>query len=327
MFAREIGPRFFKDRYTVGYWFWELDHFPATMHAAFDHVDEVWTASRFVEHAIGAIGRRPVYRIPLPVPVPVCSPHVTRNSLRLPDRFMFLYMFDFFSVFERKNPLGLIDAFERAFRPNEGPILVLKTINGTSRLNDLERIRAAARRRPDIFVIDGYYSERGKNSILNLSDCYVSLHRSEGLGLTIAEAMALEKPVIATGYSGNLEFMTPENSYLVDYVVGEVPAECHPYPPGTSWAEPDLDQAAALMRRVVDAPLEAARKAARGRHDILTKHDVHSSALRLTERINQIRQSRQPAAVAGRLAFSVRSPKLRHPAPTVCPVSATSPSA
>ena len=126
----------------------------------------------------------------------------------LPDGFLFLFVFDFFSVLERKNPLGLIDAFARAFRAGEGPTLVIKTINGDRKLHDLEKLRAAAEGRQDILVIDDYYSAEEKNSLLGLCDCYVSLHRSEGLGLTMAEAMGLEKPVIATGYSGNLDFMT-----------------------------------------------------------------------------------------------------------------------
>ena len=148
---------------------------------------------------------------------------------------MFLFVFDFFSVLERKNPLGLIEAFTRAFRPGEGPMLVIKTINGDSQRSTISK-RCAPRRRAgrDILVIDEYYSAEEKNALLGLCDCYVSLHRSEGLGLTMAEAMGLGKPVIATGYSGNLDFMTPENSYLVDYMMGAVPADCDPYPRGSS---------------------------------------------------------------------------------------------
>jgi len=296
-FVRSAGPDFFQRRYTVGYWFWELERFPPTQHAAFDYVDEVWTATGFVASGIRAVGRKPVYTIPLPVPTPKTSPHVTRESLGLPPGFIFLFMFDFFSVLERKNPLGLIAAFERAFRPNEGPTLVLKTINGGTRLTDLEQVRAAARRRPDVLIIDTYYSAQEKNSLLGLCDCYVSLHRAEGLGLTMAEAMALEKPVIATGYSGNLDFMTPENSYLVDYVTGVVPAACDPYPEGTPWAEPNLDRAAEYMRRVLQSPREAATRAARARRDVLTTHDAKSAARTLSRRLDQIRARPRPTNV------------------------------
>lgn len=300
-FARDVGALFFEGRYTAGYWFWELEDFPAAMHGAFEFVDEVWTATQFVAGGIRAIGRRPVYTIPLPVPVPRCAPNVTRSSLHLPPGFMFLFVFDFFSVLKRKNPIGLIAAFERAFRPGEGPILVIKTINGHMQLVELEKVRAAASGRPDILIVDEYYSAAKKNSLLGLCDCYVSLHRSEGLGLTMAEAMALQKPVIATAYSGNLDFMTPDNSYLVDYVKGAVPAACDPYPEGSVWAEPDIDQAAEYMQRVYRSPEETARKAQRAREDILTKHNVDVAAVVLKQRLEDIRRTRSRTAVAERV--------------------------
>jgi glycosyltransferase involved in cell wall biosynthesis/SAM-dependent methyltransferase len=297
-FAKAAGSEFFEGRHTAGYWFWELDRFPGAMHSAFDYVDEVWTATRFVASGIQAIGRRPVYTIPPPVLVPRCSPAVTRKSLRLPDGFLFLFVFDFFSVVERKNPLGLIQAFARAFRSGEGPSLVIKTINGDQRVNELEKVQAASAGRPDVFVIDEYYSAEEKNSLLGLCDCYVSLHRSEGFGLTMAEAMALEKPVIATAYSGNLDFMTPENSFLVDYSKGAVPAGCEPYPEGSPWADPDLEHAAELMRRVYEARDEAARKASQARKDILTRHNAGAAGIALQRRFDEIQRLPNPASAS-----------------------------
>jgi glycosyltransferase involved in cell wall biosynthesis len=303
-FAADVGREFFDGRYTVGYWFWELDRFPPSMHTAFDYVDEVWTATRFVAEGIRAIGRRPVHTIPLPVIRPMASPGVTRSTLGLPERFLFLFAFDFFSVLERKNPLGLIAAFKRAFAPDEGPVLLLKSVNGHQQLEDLERVRAAAADRPDILVVDEYYSAGEKNSLIGLCDCYVSLHRSEGFGLTMAEAMALGKPVIATAYSGNLEFMTGDNSYPVDYTLGSVPAGCDPYPTGSRWAEPNLDHAAALMRRVHDARAEATAKGEIARRDLLTRHDPKTTAAAVTRRLDEIRAADRGAG--GASAFSTR---------------------
>jgi glycosyltransferase involved in cell wall biosynthesis/2-polyprenyl-3-methyl-5-hydroxy-6-metoxy-1,4-benzoquinol methylase len=315
-FATDAGAAFFEGRHTVGYWFWELEQFPSTMHAAFDYVDEVWAATRFVAAGIRAIGRRPVFTIPLPIPIPPCSPDVTRTSLRLPPGFMFLFMFDFFSTLERKNPVALIRAFDRAFRVNEGPILIIKTINGESRLNDLEKVRAAARGRPDILIVDTYYSADQKNSLLGLCDCYVSLHRSEGFGLTMAEAMGLGKPVIGTAYSGNLDFMTPDNSYLVDYAQAAVPADCPPYPKGTPWADPNIDQAAEYMRRVYEAPAEAAWKGQLARQDVLTKHNAASVARVVNERSESIKQARASPRVSGTAAAPREAPSM----PSVDPV-------
>jgi glycosyltransferase involved in cell wall biosynthesis len=315
-FAADAGTAFFEGRHTAGFWFWELEQFPSTMHAAFDHVDEVWTATRFVASGIRAIGRRPVFTVPLPIPVPSCSPQVTRSSLGLSAGFMFLFMFDFFSVVERKNPIGLINAFARAFRPSEGPILVIKTINGASRLNDVECVRAVARDRPDIFIVDNYYSAEQKNSLLGLCDCYVSLHRSEGLGLTMGEAMGLGKPVIATAYSGNLDFMTPDNSYLVDYVQDAVPAGCTPYPKGAPWADPSIDQAAEYMRRVYEAPTEAVRKGQLARQDVLTKHNAASAGRFVAERLESIERTRATLIVPATAGVHEQIPEL----PTLNPV-------
>ena len=222
---------------------------------------------------------------------------MTRESLGLPPGFLFLFTFDFFSFLERKNPLAVVESFRRAFDPGEGPLLLLKTINGDKCVSNLERVRAAAADRPDIRIIDGYFTAEQKNALIRLSDCYVSLHRAEGLGLTLAEAMALERPVIATGYSGNLEFMTPENSYLVDYDAGSVPPGCDPYPAGSRWANPRVDHAAALMRRVFENRPEALQKAARGRRDIETTFNVKVAAEALTRRLAAIRTRR--VAVAG----------------------------
>jgi glycosyltransferase involved in cell wall biosynthesis len=306
-FANDVGPGFFRDRYSIGYWFWELEQFPASMHGGFDAVDEVWTATRFVAESIERIGRRPVHQMPLALPELRCDRLMTRESLRLPPGFLFLFTFDFFSLLERKNPLGVVKAFRRAFEPGEGPLLLLKTINGDKRVSDLERVRAAAADRPDIRIIDGYFTAEQKNALIRLGDCYVSLHRAEGLGLTLAEAMALNRPVIATAYSGNLEFMTPENSYLVDYDIGSVPSGCDPYPTGSRWANPRTDHAAALMRRVFENRDDAVEKAARGRRDIETMFSVKAAAEALTRRLAAIRTAR--VAVSSPASLDTADPK------------------
>ena len=292
-FARDMGPDFFRGRYSAGYWFWEVEDFPRTMHAAFAVVDEVWTATEFIAQAVRQAGGKPVYTIPLPVATPRYSPSLDRAYLGLPDAFTFVFVFDFLSVAERKNPLGVIEAFTTAFKPGEGPLLIIKSINGHLRLAELERLRAAASGRPDIRIIDGYYSSEWKNALVGAADCYVSLHRSEGLGLTMAEAMALGKPVIATAYSGNLHFMTPENSFLVDYARVKVPKGCAPYPTTTEWADPDLHQAAGLMREVYERPEIAAAKGQIAKRDIQERHNMETSARAIQSRVDGIRGAKQ----------------------------------
>ena len=298
--ASEFGRSFFDGRYTVGYWAWELERLPESMYPAFDVVDEVWGASRFVTDAVAGANRKPAFAVPYPFPAPAYRKDVTRAAFGLPDRYMVLFMFDFLSVFERKNPIGLIDAFERAFSHREEPFLVIKTLNGDKRLNDLERLRARVADLPNVVLLDACYPAEQKNGLLALCDCYVSLHRSEGTGITLAEAMALGKPVIGTAYSGNLEFMNERNSYLVDYVKTEVPEGCEPYPRGYVWAEPDVDHAAEQLRRVFTRRPEAIQRAAQGQEDILTRHSVEACAVTIAARLDEIRLTRQRrGALAG----------------------------
>jgi glycosyltransferase involved in cell wall biosynthesis len=301
-FAGEVGPAFFAHRYTIGYWFWEVDPLPASMHAAFNHVDEVWAATEYMAQIFRAAGRKPVFTVPLPLPAPQPTSTLSREQLGLPpargNRFVFLFIYDFLSVLERKNPLGAIEAFCAAFAPDEGPVLVLKSISGHRCVPQLERVRRAAAHRPDIIIRDGYVSPDEKNALLAACDCYVSLHRAEGLGLTLAEAMALGKPAIATGYSGNRHFMSDENSFLVEYSLASASGDYGPYPAGARWAEPSVDHAARLMRAVYEHPEEAARRGDRARADLLFHHGVMSSASAIARRLASIREERAAAAAA-----------------------------
>lgn len=307
-FARLVGPEFFRERYSIGFWFWEVEDFPETMHLAAELVDEIWVPSRHAERAIGRAVETPVFCCPLPV-LPVEPPSLTRPELGLPEGFLFLFTFDFNSVLERKNPLGLIDAFDRAFAPGEGPTLVLKAINGDLHQGRRELLRRAAAGRPDIVLIERYFSATAQRALTNLCDATVSLHRSEGFGLTMAEAMLFGKPVIATAYSGNLEFMDDDNSYLVPYELTEIPAGCDPYPAGTRWADPDLDVAAQLMRRVYERPDEAAERGRRAARDIRTLHSPERRASLVGARLEQIHDERRPfGRAAPRVAALLESP-------------------
>ena len=335
-FARDVGPTFFDGRHTAGYWFWELERFPSALHGAFAEVDEVWTATRFVASAVAAAGVRPVHRVPLPVRVGAIDLRFDRRHFGLPDTFVFLFAFDFLSVVERKNPFGLIEAFTRAFRPGEGPTLLIKTINGHVRLTELEHVRAAIGERTDIRLVDAYYSRDEQHALTSVTDCYVSLHRSEGLGLTMAEAMSLGKPVIATAYSGNLDFMTPSNSFLVDHTTSHVPAGVPAYAAGTPWADPDLDMAAAHMRRVVEDPAEAAARAQRGRQHVTTTFSPAASGAIVAARLDGIRAARrsqvfvpaaQPVAEPGAAVVPAVRPALEQATALLTPATGVPPTA
>jgi glycosyltransferase involved in cell wall biosynthesis len=287
-FALDSGRDLLRNRYSAGLWFWETNRFPKQFRHALDYVDEVWVASDFVGEALARETSKPVLTFPLPVLVPE-PPALTRADLGLPeDAFVFLFVFDFFSTLERKNPLGLIEAFKRAFAEPSGALLYLKSINGASAPAGLARVREAAAGRADIVLSDGYLEGERLTALTALSDAYVSLHRSEGFGLTIAEAMAFGKPAIATGYSGNLEFMGDDSSYLVPFTPATLDESVGPYPAGTVWADPDLDEAARLIRHVVEHPDEARERGLRGKAAVEERQSLERASEFLAERVPQL---------------------------------------
>jgi hypothetical protein len=212
---------------------------------------------------------------------------------------VFLYVFDYDSVFERKNPLAAIEAFARAF-PDEGTArLVLKCLGAERHPDAHRRVLEAAGARAGVEVIDRMLAADELAALMQGCDCYVSLHRAEGFGLTIAEAMLRGKPVIATGWSGPLDYLTQSNAYLVDYRLVPIGEGNDPYPADGSWAEPDLDHAAALMREVVEQPEDAARRAERGRAELEAAHSPAAAGAAMATRIARLEG--MPAARRGKL--------------------------
>jgi glycosyltransferase involved in cell wall biosynthesis len=186
-------------------------------------------------------------------------------------------------VLRRKNPLDVIAAYTAAFGPDDGAALVLKSINGHHRPEDLARVRRAAGRRADIHVLDGYRTGGQMRGMLELSDCVVSLHRSEGYGLNLADAMARGTPVLATGFSGNMTFMGPDTAFLVPYELVPVGPDAAPYPADALWAQPDLTAAAGLMRTIFDDPEAARARGRAGQEDILKENGVVAAGARVRE--------------------------------------------
>ncbi len=290
--AAQAGERFFEGRYTIGFWWWEVLRFPDGWLPAFDLVDEVWVATQHVADALMPVSPVPVTKVTLPV----AAPRVKRRSRRqlgLPDGFLFLYLFDYHSVFERKNPLAAIEAFKRAFPPGSGPKLVIKCINHSYHEHEHEALLLAASEHPDVYVVDRYVSASEKNSMLASADCYVSLHRAEGFGLTPAESLCMGKPVIATRYGGNLDFMNDRNSWLVDYRLVPIGPGNSPYPADGEWAEPDVDQAASYMREVAQGSAVTRERAQRGARDMAAQHSPKSAGMSMKRRLDHIRSRRE----------------------------------
>ena len=287
----ELGPAAFEGRHVIGMWWWEVAALPQRWLRAFDLVDEVWVGSRFVADLLGAVSPVPVVHVPLAVPEPPVADGAGREELGLPDGFLFGFVFDYASVAARKNPLGLIDAFSRAFPTNgngDGPSLVLKTLGGERHPREHAEVVAAAAAHPRITVIDRHLPSAEKNALIRALDCYVSLHRSEGFGLTIAEAMLLGTPVIATDYGGTRDLLTAFNCLLVDHRPVAIGPGNEPYPAHGEWAQPDLDHAALLMRAVRADPAGARTRAARARADVLSRHAPAVAGRAMADRLARV---------------------------------------
>jgi glycosyltransferase involved in cell wall biosynthesis len=226
------------------------------------------------------------------MPIPLLEPRPSnrrRSSFGLPDdAYVFLFVFDFDSVMMRKHPLGAVAAFCEAF-PSPGTArLVLKSVNADRWPSEAELVRCAIAGRPDITLMDGYLSGPDQAALVAVSDCYLSLHRAEGLGLTLADAMALGKPVIATRYSGNLDFMDDANSFLVPFTYTSVPPGTPAYPAGAPWADPDIGEAARLMRMLARDPQCGRTVGAKARDDILTRWTLETTGARMRGRLEEV---------------------------------------
>jgi glycosyltransferase involved in cell wall biosynthesis len=248
-----VGSARFEGRYNIGYWAWELDVFPSQWLGAFRLFDEIWTPSRFCVDVLSSVAPIPVRRVPHAVEVSA-RPETQRDRFELPeDRFLFLFAFDFLSFWERKNPLAVVRAFRRAFADRDDVGLVLKSINAKHDPERLDELEREAEGLP-LWHIHDYLDRQEVFDLMNVCDAYVSLHRAEGFGLTIAEAMSLGKPVISTDYSGSTDFVTLASGLPVRYVLKELGEDCGPYPAHGHWADPDEEHAAEQMSRLVTDP-------------------------------------------------------------------------
>ena len=167
-----------------------------------------------------------------------------------PDRMVFLVMYDMQSFQARKNPEAAISSFAKAFPTDGQAALVIKTVNGASSPADLARLKDHCRETPGTILIDEAFDVERVHQLQSVCDCYVSLHRAEGFGFNLAESMLLGKPVIATAWSGNMDFMNPENACLVNYRLTPIQADIGPYWSDQMWAEPDIEHAAWHMARL-----------------------------------------------------------------------------
>lgn len=257
---RHFGPQICRGKRLVGYWWWELDRVPRAWLSWAALMDEIWVSSHFIHETFSrALPGKTVRYVPLPVPEPVATPLGRLDFGLLAEPFTVLAPFDLSSHWERKNPLGAIAAFRRAFPSAIEAQLVLKVSGADQNPGQLERLRGLTAEMPNVRIIQRELSPGDLAALIRCADVLLSLHRSEGLGLFIAEAMWLGTPVVATGWSGVLDMLDDDNALLVKFSkVAVRPADYPSVPPGAEWADPDIGHAAECLRRLAnDAGLKA----------------------------------------------------------------------
>lgn len=288
-FFRQVGMGFFEGHYNILYPFWELSKWPESWIPVLDMVDEVWAPTRFIEKALLEVSSIPVRYMPvgLNLELPL---GLKRSDFSLPEAdFLFFFSFDFFSYIQRKNPAAVVKAFLMAFGSLKEKVgLVIKVMNVDAHDPEWEHLMALVSADSRVHFIYETLDRRALIDLYKLTDAYVSLHRSEGLGLGPMEAMYFGKPLIVTNFSGCTDFINKENALLVDYELIPVGEDEYFEAKGQYWAEPNIEQAAGHMRKLFEDPLLVSDLGTKAAASIREGFDSSVSARRYNKRITEL---------------------------------------
>ena len=300
-----IGQNLPGDAYNVIYPMWELSRYPTEWAKQLNRFDEVWAPSKFTYASIAPTVIRPVVHMPLAGQIQLRT-FLGRRYFGIPESaFTFFFFFDFTSYVERKNPFVVLQAFEKlsSLRPNDDLCLVIKVKGGNTNGQDYDRFRdSIAASKSRAIIIDKLLTDNEIKNLVRCCDCFLSLHRSEGFGLGLITAMFLGKPVVATAYSANLDFMNETNSCLVRYELRAVPKGAYPFAEGQMWADPDIDHAVEHMLKLVcDKNYARAIGEEASRH-IRVNFSYRATGLRYSDRIREIAAIRSTGRIRTALA-------------------------
>ena len=281
--------RLFDNHYNIGVWLWELEKIPDSWIQKMDYVDELWAPAGFVADAMKKGTDKPVITIPYGIETP--KEEAGRSDFGFEDsEFLVLAMYDANSYASRKNPEGAIEAFVKAFGgTEENAALVLKVGNGS------EDELAALRKRLDAsgiryYLVTERFSKPRLNALIACCDVFLSLHRSEGFGLVIAEAMNLGVPVVATGWSANAEFMPEECTCRVSYRLIPVGDAYQFEEESQRWADPDTGEAAEYLKMLKRNPDRAAQMAREAKRYIEENYSISRCGEKMKQRYAEIQE-------------------------------------
>ncbi|CUX40569.1 Glycosyl transferases group 1 [Clostridium sp. C105KSO15] len=286
---QQTHEKIWNGRYNIGFWLWELEDFPDEWVPSFHCVDEVWTPSRFITDSIQRKTDLKVVTIPyhIELEVPSKGKYEYRESFHLPaDKFLFLMMYDRTSMTERKNPEAVMEAFQIAFTKDEEAGLVIKINNSSEK--EINMIRSMIPEHKNVYFITETLERHQVNELIYCVDAIVSLHRAEGFGLVLAEAMLLGTPTIATNWSSNTEFMTKETACMVDAEMVTLDRDIGSFKKGNRWAEPDVKQAAGYMRRLYEDPAYCQILSQKAKDHIEKKLSISNAVEIINRRISSI---------------------------------------
>ncbi len=287
---RTLDPRQLDESYKVLVPYWELAAAPEEWREKLRAIDEIWAPNEFIAKAFTPVFTGSILVMP-PAMEPSGYDFPARAHYGLEEsRFYFMFSFDYYSSPFRKNPLGVIEAFQQAFpKGDENVGLIIKSAGAPEHYPEL---KAAIRRTMDrdvrICLLDHNMSRGEMLGLIHATDAYVSLHRSEGFGLGMAEALSFGRIVIGTDYSGSTNFLNNRTGYPVPYLLRPVlPHEYH-YSDGQSWAEPNLAEAVEIMRKVVADPEEARRRGAVGQSFVRERYGISPVGRLMKARLDKL---------------------------------------
>lgn len=279
-----------ENSYNILRTYWELSKAPEEWRDKIAVVNEIWAPNQFIASSFRNIFDGPITIIPPCVQIPDIE-FVGRDAFNLSsDKFYFMFSFDYFSFPQRKNPLAVVRAFRAAFPNPSTPVgLIMKSTGAIGHFPEIKQfLRDVVRQDGRIVVMDAAFTRQEMLSLIKTCDCYVSLHRAEGFGLGMAEAMAFGKPVIATDYSGNTEFVTAETAFPIPFKLRDVPSNEYVHYEGQVWADPDEAACSKAMIEIYSDRSMAQTRADAGKRFVQDRFGAENVGRLTGTRLNDI---------------------------------------